>query len=184
MAMDDADNLPNVIFLDFDGPICNHKASIASGESAYGGGLSYLDPIALGLIKRLCEDCNAKIVVSSSWRTDYTLTTMMSLLGAACPGLGNYVWPHQQYWRTAQVWDYDKEKVSDRGEEIDCWMRSNMFAYDRIVIVDDMADMRPYQGRLVKVDCYEGFGFHAYCKAKKLLTGIDEAAEIIGLYAD
>lgn len=170
--MTDTADKPNVIFLDFDGVICTHRASIASGESEYGGGLSYLDPIALGLVKRLCEDYNAKIVVSSSWRTDYNLMTMMSLLGAACPGLGHHVWQHQSYWRTNDLcWMTKREDESDRGAEIDQWLHHMQFEINRYVILDDMADMRPHQDALVKTDTYEGFGFWAYRKACAILEG-------------
>lgn len=169
MAMDDA---KNIIFLDFDGPICNHRASLSVGEDKHGSGMSYLDPIACGLIKRLCEEHNARIVVSSSWRVDFDLVTMTAVLGAACAGLDRYVYQDQQYWRTVPYTYFSPEELelsSDRGLEIKLWLKSNKFKYKGFVVIDDMSDMRPVQAQLVRVDPYEGFGFLNYMQAKKIL---------------
>lgn len=170
----------NIVFLDFDGPIVNHRASLSAGEDRCGGGMSYLDPIACGLVKRLCEEHNARIVVSSSWRTDFDLTTMQAVLGAACPGLDRFVYPDQDHWRTVSYVFSEEMQIytSDRGREIAKWLSDNKNVWKDFVVIDDMADMRPVMDRLVKVDAYEGFGFHAYMKAKKLLGDDDGFVDV------
>lgn len=175
---------PNIVFLDFDGPICNHRASLSVQEDKWGSGMDYLDPIALGLVKRICEEHNAKIVISSSWRTDYNLLGFQTILGAACPGLGKFVYNDQHHFRTVS-WVFSEEQriyVSDRGVEIQQWLLDNEGEWNNFVVIDDMADMRPVQDHLVKVDCYEGFGFHAYMQAKKILSGIDFFGHIEAQY--
>lgn len=62
----------NLIFLDFDGVLNSVRSVIA-----YGREICFepqgIDPVALLLIKRLCEEAPAEIVISSTWRKLYTL---------------------------------------------------------------------------------------------------------------
>lgn len=178
MAMDAGKPLPNVIFLDMDGVVCTHRACVAMGNT--GGGMTYLDPIALGLVKRLCEECNAYLVISSSWRTQYDLLGFQTILGAACPNLDRYIWPHQDHWRTVSYVfsDIDSRYVSARGMEIAKWLEDNLGKWENCVVLDDMADMRPIQPALVKTSLYNGITFENYLEAKKKLgCGVDDNLE-------
>ena len=69
----------NIIFLDVDGVLNSFRNIAAFGRFPFPGVLnnvpcqnigpeSELDPIAIGMIRKLCELCNAKIVLHSMWR--------------------------------------------------------------------------------------------------------------------
>lgn len=160
--------LPNVIFLDMDGVLCTPRACLAMGNT--GGGYSYLDPIACMLIKRLCDECNAKLVISSSWRQVFSREAMQAILNANCPNLGNYIWHSKQWWRTVtHVHTDDWMQTSDRGREIRNWIQNHETDFNNFVILDDMADMRPLQDSLVKCDTYDGMSWQNYFDAEKIL---------------
>jgi hypothetical protein len=159
--------LPNVIFLDIDGPLCTPRACLAVGNTNM---YSYLDPIACLLVKKLCEECNAKIVISSAWRQEYNQEAMRAILNANCPRLGEYIWRSNVWWKTRDyVHTAEWQQTTDRGREIQNWITLHETEFNNFVILDDMADMRPLQDSLVKCDCYDGMGWHQYYAAKKIL---------------
>jgi hypothetical protein len=159
--------LPNIIFLDFDGVICNPRACIAMRDT--GGVFSYLDPIACHLVKRLCEDNNAKLVISSSWRILYDRYSLQSILNAACPQLGNHMWRGTE-WCTPNHNGGDGNYFG-RGREIQAWIRNHSTEFNRFVILDDDSDMEPYMDSLVKSDTYDGIGYYQWRKADNILSG-------------
>lgn len=160
---------PNVVFLDMDGVVCTTRACVAMGN--VGAGFTYLDPIALMLVKRLCMENNAKIVMSSAWRQWYDKTAMEAILGAACPSLDRYIWPHFKDWRTSSF-DFQNEAsdTSDRGREIKRWIDEHETDFNNFVILDDMADMRPLQANLVRCDLHNGIGFEEFKAAERMLS--------------
>lgn len=167
--------LPNIIFLDMDGVVCTPRACVAMGNT--GAGFTYLDPIALMLVKRLCDENNAQIVISSAWRQMYDREAMKAILGAACPSLDRYIWPHHKHWRTS---DFDFEtgvsETTDRGREILRWVNEHETQFNNFVVLDDMGDMRPVQHALVRCDPYDGMGhaeFHAAGKVLRARGGED-----------
>ena len=157
--------LPNIIFLDIDGVLCNPRSSLAVRNN---GMYSYLDPIACLLVKRLCEDCNAKIVISSSWRIGHDLDYMQSVLNAACPSLGSYIWNSQTNWRTPTHVFVD-DRRSCRGDEIADWIARHSSEFNNFCILDDDADMGHLMESLVLCNPYDGIGFMEYHKAEKML---------------
>jgi hypothetical protein len=166
--MFDTKPLPNIVFLDMDGVLVTPRACIAVGNT--GVGYTYLDPIACSLVKRLCEQCNAKIVISSAWRQMYDRYAMESILAAACPNLDRFFWQCNTHWRTGNMaYEEGITETSDRGREIKQWIDNHETKFNNFVVLDDMADMRPVQDNLVRCDYYEGFGFHTYMAAQKIL---------------
>lgn len=163
-----SDKLPNIIFLDFDGVICNPRACLATRQS---GMYSYLDPIACLLIKRLCEDNNAKLVISSAWRIGHDLDYIQSVLNAACPSLGEYVWNNQTWWKTpCHLYDSVHANTS-RGMEIKNWIDNHTDEIGYFAIIDDNSDMDELVDYLVLTDAYDGIGFNGYHRAEALLNG-------------
>jgi hypothetical protein len=161
--------LPNIIFLDMDGVLCNPRACLAVGNN---GMYSYLDPIACLLVKKLCEECNAKLVISSMWRHHYNKDAMEAILNAACSKLGNYIWNSDIWWKTADhsFTDFETQSsTSDRGREIKNWVDNHQTKFNNFVILDDMGDMRPVQDSLVKCCPYDGIGYLEYHNAQKIL---------------
>lgn len=152
----------NIIFLDFDGVLCNARSSLAVGES---GVYSYLDPIACQLVKRLCDKCNAKIVISSTWRLLYDYYALQGILNASCSSLGNYIASpaDKMQWRTEHL------SGKPRGAEIKEWLETHAGLFSGFVIIDDDNDMEPFMERLVQTDTYNGIGFTDYIKAEEIL---------------
>lgn len=155
-----------------DGVLCTNRACEATGN--VGMGFSYLDPIACLIVKRLCEDYDARIVISSSWRLDFSKEAMEAILSANCPNLGNYIYRSNIWWRTS-THSYTNctdalTMTTDRGREIKQWVDNHEGKMTNFVILDDMADMRPVQDHLVKCDCYDGLGWHQWQAAKKILS--------------
>lgn len=158
--------LPNVIFLDIDGPLCAPRACLATGNTSQ---YSYLDPIACLLVKKLCDECNAKIVVSSAWREVFGKEAMEAILSANCPRLGEYVWQSNVWWRTPTFAVRYSQHDTNRGREIKNWLDANSNKFNNFCVIDDMSDMRPVQSSLVKCDAYDGMGWHQYRMAEKML---------------
>lgn len=157
----------NIIFLDMDGVLCTPRACIASGNF---GCWSYLDPIACLLLRRLCEDFDCKLVISSTWRLgDINYLSFASILNAACPNLGSYVLRSDTEWRTAQSLRNYSDPDNRRGAEIKDWLKRNDLITKMFIILDDDSDIAPYGDYHVKCDCYDGLTFQAYIKARALL---------------
>ena len=162
-------SLPNIIFLDFDGVICNPRACLAVRNN---GMYSYLDPIACLLVKRLCEDNNAKLVISSSWRIIHDREGIKGILSAACPGLGEYVWDSATWWKTTSaVFQNDVHGGCGRGMEIKHWIDNHYAEFQHFVILDDDSDMEPLMESFVKTDAYDGISFMNFLQAEKILQG-------------
>lgn len=162
---------PNIIFLDMDGVLCNPRSSLATRNDGF---YSYLDPIACLLVKRLCDDENAKLVISSSWRLNKDLDYMQSVLSAACPNLGNYILCSQTLWRTTSNVFTNDSGNCNRGLEIKHWLDNHPSEYNRFVILDDNSDMEPLMDSFVQTDAYDGIGFNNFLAAQRILRGEDE----------
>lgn len=157
-------SLPNIIFLDFDGVICNPETCIAEGEIA---GFNYLDPVSCRLVKRLCEELNCRLVISSSWRKLYDAWAIKGILGAACPSLGNYMYLDDR-WKTPSLngVPYDEH---GRGKEIKQWIDTYSSEFNNFVILDDDSDMEPLMDNFVHTDAYQGFRLKDFIKAREIL---------------
>jgi len=157
-------NKPNIIFLDFDGVICNPETCISEGEKC---GYNYLDPVSLGLVKRLCEDYNCRIVISSSWRKLYNCCAIQGILGASCPSLGTYMYTDDR-WKTPCHNGMDGN-LFGRGREILEWVNKYSAEFNNFVILDDDSDMEPLMDSFVQTDAYQGFRMRDFIKAVKIL---------------
>jgi hypothetical protein len=112
-----------VIFLDIDG-VLNNQASLAEGI--------HLLPEKCLLVKRIVEETDAKIVISSTWR-----------IGEDIKHLRNILW-RSGIPRSAII---DKTPIIDdgiRGSEIEEWLKNNNHVIGYIIIDDD-SDFFDYQ---------------------------------------
>jgi hypothetical protein len=157
---------PNIIFLDFDGVICNPETCIAEGEIA---GYNYLDPVSCRLVKRLCEEYNCRIVISSSWRKLYDQYALQGILGAACPSLGHYMYTDER-WKTPTLNGVPYEQHG-RGKEILQWINKYSSEFDNFVILDDDSDMEPLMDNFVHTDAFQGMRLRDFIKAAEILKG-------------
>jgi len=156
---------PNIIFLDFDGVICNPNTCLAMGNT---GHFSYLDPVSLNLVKRLCVEHNCRIVISSSWRNLYDKFSIKAILNAACPNLGQYVIENNEAWKTVSLSGVTTEDHG-RGKEIYWWIKEHSSEFNNFVILDDDADMEPLFDNFVQTDHNIGFTFNDFEKAVVIL---------------
>ena len=93
----------NLLFLDIDGVLnCNrtYHASMhllpphpLNDESLCRREVTTLDPIAVNMLKRLCMDSHVEIVISSTWRFNYTIEQFKDIfayygLGGSGPDYG------------------------------------------------------------------------------------------------
>lgn len=128
-----------IIFLDFDGVITSLKSKWC------------LMPDKMDLIRRICEETDAKIVISSSWRMADLKNTISYITCPTAPYVdGN---PYSLVEFTIGVtkflykWDYIKEcgDKSSRGEEIKEWLDSHPNVEDYIILDDDGFDFYDFQ---------------------------------------
>lgn len=157
--------LPNIIFLDIDGVLCNPATCVAVGD--VGGCYSYFDPMSCGLIKKLCVDNNCKLVISSSWRKLHDCYSIKAMLNAVCPQLGNFMYTDAR-WCTESFNGVTIDQHG-RGKEIQAWINKYSKTFNGFIIIDDDSDMEPLMDSLIQTDVYEGFRFKDYMKANSYL---------------
>lgn len=137
-----------VIFLDVDG-VLNSMESVLLFRHT-----NTLDPVRVGMVARLCEETDAKIVVSSSWRGHTLQNTKDSLAEAGAESLVPLI-----IGQTPRI-------PGKRGHEIAAWLLGNKV--DGYVILDDDSDMLPGQV-FVHTSMARGFCLDSYLDALKLL---------------
>lgn len=116
-----------VIFLDFDG-VLNSNQYLQSGRHPDGCGIG-LDPFAVVRLRRLVHETDAKIVVTSTWRTGRSVDNLSGLLQAAGCHL-------EVLDKTPDL--YTKSHgYKHRGDEINAWLRSTWHEVESYVVIDD-----------------------------------------------
>lgn len=152
-----------VLFLDIDGVINSERTCFVSNGYPFsfdGTDMDKFDPVAIRLVRKLCEQSGASIVLSSTWRMHFSVSECAK--GLDLPIV-------------------DKTPVLNgpRGLEINSWLAAHpeVTAY---AIVDDNADMLPEQmARFVQTDFQEGLLLRDFHKLYELLCtpiSFEEAA--------
>lgn len=150
-----------VLFLDIDGVLCTLRSHFAYGLP---GGLErHLDPVAVRMLAKFCEESNCKIVLSSSWRDDLDLEAMSCILMNA--GFARVPW--HSSWKTKNFdvkTGWGMTQRGKRGDEIKQWLSEN--GNPDYVILDDNSDFLPEQmPYFVQTDTNNGFLWEHYQKA-------------------
>ncbi len=135
-----------VLFLDIDGVLNSERTAHALGGFPHGfdaSNLEKFDHAAIGLIRRLCEECSVSIVLSSSWRILHSTEEVANGLDLpifdATPGGGGH-----------------------RGTQIKEWLDAHP-EITTYAIVDDDSDMLPEQlPHFVHTTCKNGFLLEHY----------------------
>jgi hypothetical protein len=147
-----------VIFLDIDGVLCTARSHLAATTRFH---MRHLDPVGTRLVGRLCDEFDAKIVLSSTWRKEFDQDAMTVILLQA--GLSDVPW--HQCWKTPTL--YGDENT--RGKEIAEWHRNNQGVTD-YVILDDDSDMNADQvDHFVQTDSYDGLSYLQWERARSIL---------------
>lgn len=158
----------NIIFLDFDGVLNSLRTVYAHGpmKGWCGDRWDHLDPIAVNLVRRLCEDHNAKIVISSTWRKLYDIEEF------------------RLQFKTLFDWDIPiigvtpNSNSGHRGDEISRWLvdSGHLGEIKNCVILDDDSDFNPEQP-FVHINGHHGLSVFDYHRAIVYLDPSNEAAK-------
>ena len=136
-----------IIFLDFDGVL---NSRIYDREKSDSDG--NIDVTRLSLIKKCIDRTDAKIVLSTSWRTHWDKNEDL------CDEVGREI---NEIFLKYGISIYDKTKVLEGGErklEIEEYVKRNNIA--SFVIVDDMLlGWGDYNDRVVRTNYMIGRGF-------------------------
>lgn len=146
-----------IIFLDFDGPMINHRSALQFKDAEYA-----FDPFAVAAINSLCSLYDARIVLS----------TTHAMLGKARMSEvleSNGINPAL----LADDWVTPRKMSSSRSQEITFWLdnHSDVTTY---VAIDDIklsAELIPFA---VHCSAYEGLSYRNYLEAKHILSGSDD----------
>lgn len=115
------------------------------------------NPLSVELLKRLVEETDAKIVITSSWRFGAKQLLFKEL---SKTGLKKYL---HKNWETPQLYG------NKRGNEIKLWLNSNK-EVTNYVILDDAEEVLNIQFKyFIRTKIETGFGEEHYQKAKKIL---------------
>ena len=149
--------IDKVLFLDIDGVLNSFRSAHAFGEFPHGfddSNYAKFDHVAVALIRRLCKDSGAKIVLSSSWRVIHRFEEVGLKLDLPIidrtPSLNN--------------------RGRIRGDEIKYWLDFNKCSC--YAIVDDDGDMLEEQlPYFVRTSIENGLSYENYLQLNSLLEG-------------
>jgi hypothetical protein len=160
-----------LIFLDFDGVLNSYRTVWAAPGDENGWMPEHLDPVAIGLVRKLCELTGAKIVISSSWRIEFSIEQLKEILAT-------------KGWKDAPIIGHTMMRFSHRyrGEEVAYWLEDFEAEGNEVesyVILDDNAwfwtEPREGVGKFyqnqpfVKTDELEGMSIANFYSALLLL---------------
>jgi hypothetical protein len=159
----------NLIFLDVDG-VLNNWHSMTEGI--------HIIPEKCVMIKRLCKECDAKVVISSTWRLGKSLKELQEFFWRVGLGGDNIIGMTPRYVNK----DNFPEATDIRGYEILQWLVDNPLHSGFLksyVIIDDDSDMTEDQlkNNFVKTDMRTGFTWRHYDHCVKILTGKDQVEQ-------
>lgn len=145
-----------VIFLDLDGVVNSLRSAIAFGNYPHElpKDRRLFDPVALGLVRRICKETGAVIVISSTWRRSHhkdVLKKSLNLDIIGCTPAFN-------------------SPDTRRGHEIKEWLDYRGPQVEKYCIIDDDSDVLNEQlPFFVKVYGDAGLSAQNYQEAIKIL---------------
>jgi hypothetical protein len=147
-----------ILFLDIDGVLNSYRSCFATGNFPHKPSeLEHFDMIAVGLIRKVCEETNTKIVLSSTWRMNKNWVELKDTLNLPIID------------RTPV--HYSSIRDGQRGEEVREWLTQHP-EVKQYAIVDDgndfLLEQQPY---FVKTDFAEGLSYKNYLQLKEILDG-------------
>jgi hypothetical protein len=140
-----------IVFLDFDG-VLNCDESVCALGTRY-----KFWPASIKALNEVLTRTGARVVISSTWREHWTLSENAASLEKAGLVQGRVV---------------GKTCVSEteRGIQIDSWLKAVPYPVDSFVILDDKDDMAMHRRRLVRVDSKTGLGMKDTQQAIEILA--------------
>ena len=149
-----------IIFLDFDGVLNSLQQAIAMKGKGNPYSAENIDKVSLGLVKWVCDMTDARIVISSTWRS----------MGKGC--IEGIFEAHG--WRMPPIVGITPRSGGIRGDEIKSWMNSfpsiGGHTITDHVIIDDDSDMLDEQlSFFVQTDALVGFTLYDAMKCVDIL---------------
>ena len=136
------------LFLDIDGVI----------TSARIGWFTY-DMYTVNYINWLCEQIDAKVVISSTWRKSYEKEFFAEY----------FKYLHDD-WRTKSLPRIKMSESVPRGAEIKEWMDRHPDVDDYLILDDDSDMLDSQKDRFVKTDTYNGLMFEHIIKIRNIFS--------------
>lgn len=127
-----------IVFLDIDGVLNSTKYRKDHPE---GRDNKAIDPGALARLEVLLQATDASVVVSSTWRMEWSLFKLQTHLFRK--GM------HEKH--ILRFIGATPKLAAKRGREIDTWLKYAP-PVEAFIILDDSSDMTPYMRRLIRVD--------------------------------
>lgn len=168
-------------FVDIDGVLNNQlyfeaerKAWEASGEKTRPQKYE-IDPRCIELLNVLVKQTGVKIVISSTWRSSYTVEEFQTMFGEfGFKGEIVGLTPHLSLYKPKEM----RGMSVPRGVEIKMWLNHNIDykerPYIKYIILDDDSDMLLGQKeKYFQVDAYAGLTPNLIYRASNYLNGID-----------
>lgn len=143
-----------VLFLDIDGVLLSTRSCIAQGgpvDPRTPTDPAKLDRVALGLVRKLCFETGAQIVVSSTWRERHAASELEQLLDL-------------------EILDVTPQLSGQcRGEEVSAWLCAHPNV-EKYAILDDQDDFLEHQQAVfVQTDFDNGLQWEHYRRLIDLL---------------
>lgn len=149
------------IFLDIDGVICTERAGYMTNPHNV---WRNFDPIAVGMVKNLCDEYKLKLVASSTWR-EYGDGIMNLKKLLSTHGIPETYFFGKGRWKTC--------RSEGRAKEIEIWLSENP-NITRWIILDDInffADTK-LEKRLIQTHPRDGISSEDYINARNKLLGM------------
>lgn len=159
-----------IVFLDIDGPIINNRYSVAHSDTVFGT-FQLLDTVSCLLLKKMCEQCDAQIVLTSARRGEHGYDGWKAIFNAACSGLGERL--VRERFKTVN-------STESRGYEIDLWLKWASAEFheeiEAFVIIDDdelqathQQPVKYLEEKLARTRTYDGISYGNYINAIEIL---------------
>lgn len=152
------------IFLDFDGVVTTLKSNWT------------LDKKKMEMVKRICDETGAKIVISSSWRR-YTLADTIEAITTHQIERGHepFLMPEYIVGVTARMYSFkfglrEEHHHVCRGVEIDRWLWEHPEVVNYVILDDDSDMLLSQKKNFIKTHPYRGISKRDVEKAIKILN--------------
>ena len=145
-----------IIFLDIDGVLNseNYYEKVDRTKKDW----NKFNPLAVEMIRRLIEEFDASIVISSTWRYGLVKELKNELIKS---GLVKYL--HKD-WKTPEIYP------SHRGEEINLWLDNHSEVIDYVIIDDDENILEEQKNWFIRTDINVGMTEEHYYKAREIFA--------------
>jgi len=141
-----------LIFLDIDGVLTNADTKYRFGH-----------PNCVVYLNHITTMTGAKIVVSSTWRSDPKIANVLEEWGVDAEVIG--VTPQGARESKNGIWS-----VASREDEIQAWLDQNPGEWNYMILDDESFDLFNLRHRLVQTDTHKGLTEKDVNRAIDLLT--------------